>query len=98
MLDKAAGVGGGAGPRTKPHFQHRERARDAEPCLRHDDRNCHKMRQPKPEMVHPVPSGQVPDENQREAGDDECCYAHVQDQHEVGEESSSCGTHVLGFF
>jgi len=88
VLDEAAAIGGLASPRTQPHLERGERTDDAQPGLRDDDADgCH-VSGSKPPVVHPAPSLQVADDDQREPCDDKCRNAHVGDQHDVREQAA----------
>ena len=85
MLYKAAAVGAGAGLRTQPHLQRRERAGDAHPCLRYNDCDGCKVCQSEPPPIDPAPAQQVARDDERQAADDEHDDREVQGQHPVGE-------------
>ena len=45
------------------------------------------MRDPQPQPIDPLPTGQVTGDDEHGARNDECCDTDVQDQHGIGKET-----------
>lgn len=78
MLDEAATVRGSVGSFAQRHFEERERTCDAEPGLDDDRGDGRYVRQPKPEIIDPMPMRDVANKDQQQARDDEHRDADMQ--------------------